>query len=162
MDLAEWIAFGVATIVMGAGVVGTVLPMLPGIPMVWLAMLVFGMVEGFQQVDGVFLTVTLVVAIAAQVAEHYARAWGARRYGAGRAGACGAVLGAVVGLFFLPLGLVLGPFLGALVAELFSGKDLPQSVRAGWGGLVGTLGSVAVNFAVALGMMLAFVARAVV
>ncbi len=87
------------------------------------------------------------------------RAWGARRYGAGQAGTWGAVIGALAGLFFLPLGLLLGPFLGALIGELWAGRSLEDSVRAGWGGLLGTLGSIVVKFAVAVAMTIAFVSK---
>lgn len=156
----EWTVV-VAVAVMVAGIVGTVVPMLPGLPLIWVTLLVFALVEGFDRVDGTFLGVTLLVTVAAEAGEYYVRAWGARRFRAGRAGAWGAVLGALAGLFFLPLGLVLGPFLGALTAELLSGRNLPQALRAGWGGLVGTLGFLPVKLALAIGMTVAFVLRVV-
>lgn len=159
MGLAEWIAFGVAIALMIAGVLGTVIPVLPGLPLIWGTMLVFGIVEGFERIDAGFLWLFLAVTVAAEVADHLARAWGARRYGAGRVGTWGALLGSIVGLFFLPLGLVLGPFLGVLVAELLSGRTLDQSMRAGWGGLIGALGSIAVKLVVGVGMTIAFVVK---
>jgi uncharacterized protein YqgC (DUF456 family) len=155
------IAFIVALAVMLVGVVGTFLPALPGLPLIWLAMLGFGFVEGFREMTPAFLVITLLVVAATQVAEHYARAWGARRFGAGRAGAWGAVIGSIAGLFFMPIGLVLGPFLGALLAELLAGRSGEEAIRAGFGGLVGVLGSVAVNVVVALSLTLAFVLKVV-
>ncbi|MBO8141173.1 MAG: DUF456 family protein [Firmicutes bacterium] len=159
MGIAAWIAFAVALVAMAAGVLGTVLPMLPGIPLIWLTMFLFGLVEGFERVDATFLGMSFAVVVASEVADHLARAWGARRYGAGKGGSWGAVIGALAGLFFLPLGLLIGPFLGALAGELLAGRSLPDSVRAGWGGLVGTLGSMAVKLAVAAGMTAAFVIK---
>ncbi|BAD40722.1 conserved hypothetical protein [Symbiobacterium thermophilum IAM 14863] len=158
----QWIAFAIAVVVMLAGVVGTLIPALPGLPIVFLAMLGYAVVDGFRDITPGFLAVALLVVAATQVAEHYARAWGAKRFGAGRAGAWGAVIGSIVGLFFMPLGLLLGPFLGALLFELVAGRSGSEAVKAGFGGLVGVLGSVVVNVVVALGLTVAFVAKVLI
>jgi len=155
-------AFVVAVAVMVLGVLGTLIPALPGLPLIFLAMLGYGVVEGFREMTAAFLIVSLLVVVLTQVAEHYARAWGARRFGAGKAGAWGAVVGSIVGLFFMPLGLVLGPFLGATLFELIAGRSGGEAVRAGVGGLVGVLGSVAVNLVVALGLTVAFVVKVLI
>ncbi|MFO7273238.1 MAG: DUF456 domain-containing protein [Bacillota bacterium] len=158
----QWAAFAVAVAVMLVGVAGTLIPALPGLPIVFLAMLGYALVEGFREITPGFLAVALLVVVATQVAEHYARAWGAKRFGAGRAGAWGAVIGSIAGLFFMPLGLLLGPFLGALLFELFAGRSGGEAFRAGLGGLVGVLGSVVINVVVALGLTLAFVAKVLI
>lgn len=150
-------AFVIALLAMLVGVAGTFLPGLPGIPLIWLAMLGYGLVEGFQEISWTFLGVSLLVVILSQVAEYYARALGASKFGASRAGAWGAVIGSLVGLFFLPIGLVAGPFLGALVAELLTGRRTDEAVRAGIGSLLGVLASMVVNVLVALGLVIAFV-----
>ena len=155
------VAFVIALLVMLVGVVGTLIPAIPGIPLIYVAMLVYGFVEGFAEMTPTFLVLTLVVVVATQVAEHYAKAWGAQKYGAGRAGTWGAVIGSIVGIFFMPLGLILGPFLGAMLFELVAGRPTKEALKAGWGGLVGVLGSVVVNFIVALGLTLAFVLKVV-
>jgi uncharacterized protein len=151
------LAFILALLVMIAGIVGTLLPALPGIPLIWGAMLVYGLVEKFHDMTPSFLVITFLVVAACQVAEQYARAWGAKKYGAGKAGAWGAVIGSIAGLFFMPIGLVLGPFLGAMLFELIAGRDTKEALKAGWGGLIGVLGSVAVTFIVGLGLTLSFV-----
>lgn len=156
---SEWALFGFVLLIMFVGVMGTVVPVLPGVPLIWIAMLVFAVVEGFARVDATFLVLCLAVVIAAEVADHLARAWGARRFGAGRAGVWGAVIGAILGLFFMPIGLILGPFLGALTGELLAGRTLEESIRAGWGGVVGTLGSMVMKFFVAVGMVMAFLIK---
>lgn len=151
--------FIIALAVMLFGVVGTFMPAVPGLPLIWIAMLGYGFYEGFQQMSPAFLTIGLLVVAATQVAEHYAKAWGAKRFGAGKAGAWGAVIGSIVGLFFMPIGLLLGPFLGALIAELIAGRSSEEAVKAGIGGLVGVLGSVVVNVIVALSLTIAFVLK---
>ncbi len=160
--MAQVIAFVIALIVMLAGIVGTFLPALPGIPLIWLAMLGYGFFEGFKEMTPTFLVITLLVVAATQVAEHYARAWGAQKFGGGKAGAWGAVIGSIVGLFFMPIGLVLGPFLGALIFELVAGRSSEEAVRAGFGGVVGVLGSVVVNVIVALGLTVSFILKVVI
>lgn len=159
MSPVEWSMFGIAVCVMVVGVLGTVVPILPGLPLIWLAMLIYGIIEGFESIDAAFLGLTLAVLIAAEAADYLGRAWGARRFGASRAGALGAVLGSLAGLFFLPLGLFVGPFLGAVIAELLSGRSASASIRSGWGGLIGTLGSMAVKLTVAIGMTIVFVVK---
>lgn len=144
---------------MAVGVAGTVVPVLPGVPLIWLAMLGFGIVDKFQRVDAIFLVITALVVVASEATDYLTRAWGAKRFGAGRAGTWGAVIGAMAGLFFLPLGLLLGPFLGALTGELLSGRSMQESLRAGWGGLIGTLSSIVVKFAVAVALTVAFVVK---
>lgn len=159
MEMAQWIAFVVSLLFMAVGVAGTVVPVLPGVPLIWLAMLGFGIVDKFQRVDATFLVITALVVVASEATDYLTRAWGAKRFGAGRAGTWGAVIGAMAGLFFLPLGLLLGPFLGALTGELLSGRSMQESLRAGWGGLIGTLSSIVVKFAVAVALTVAFVVK---
>jgi Uncharacterized protein conserved in bacteria len=159
VETAQWVAFGVALLFMAVGIAGTVVPVLPGVPLIWLAILGFGFVDKFRHVDTTFLVVTALVVVASEAMDYVTRAWGAKRFGAGHAGTLGAVLGAVAGLFFLPVGLLLGPFLGALIGELLSGRPLEEALRAGWGGLLGTLGSVVVKFVVAVAMTIAFVIK---
>lgn len=157
--MSQTLVFVIALVVMLVGVVGTFIPALPGIPIIWLAMLGYGFYEGFQEMSVTFLVITLLVVLATQVAEHYARAWGAQKFGAGKAGAWGAVIGSIVGIFFMPIGLVLGPFLGALLFELIAGRSGEEAFRAGIGGMVGVLGSVVVNVIVAIGLVLSFVLK---
>lgn len=155
------IAFLVALGVMLVGTLGTFLPSLPGLPLIWLAMLGYGFVEGFREMNPSFLLAALLVVAGSFAAEQYARAWGARRFGAGRAGAWGAIAGSIVGLFFLPLGLVLGPFLGAIAAELLTGRSADEAFRAGWGSLLGVLSSTVVNIILALGLTVAFALKVI-
>lgn len=159
MEIGLWIAFIIAVIVMLVAVAGTVVPVLPGLPLSWLAMLLFGFIEKFERLDARFLAITFAIVIATEAADYFTKAWGARRYGASKAGTWGAVLGGFAGLFFLPVGLLLGPFLGVLIAELLAGRTTDESLRAGWGGLIGTVGSIAIKITVALGITVAFVIK---
>jgi uncharacterized protein YqgC (DUF456 family) len=151
-----------ALLVMFVGLVGTVLPAIPGLPLIWIAILGYAIVDQFRHISGWFLMITLLLVIMTQVAEYLAKAWGARYFGAGRAGTWGAVVGSLIGLFFLPIGLLLGPFVGAMVGELLTGRQFPQAVRAGLGGVVGVLGSIVVNFVMALTLIVSFLFHVIV
>jgi uncharacterized protein len=149
-------ALVLACLVMLAGVAGTVIPALPGLPLIWLAALGYGWYEGFTKITYEYLGWSLVVVVLAAAAEHYARAWGAKRFGATSRGAWGAVIGSIAGLFFLPIGLIVGPFLGAALAEMAGGRPWSEAARAGWGGVVGVLGGVLVNFIIAVALVVSF------
>ena len=84
-----WVAFGVSLLLMAVGVMGTVVPVLPGVPLVWLTMLGFGILDRFQRVDVMFLVVMALVTAAAEVTDYLTRAWGASA-SAGPRGAPGA------------------------------------------------------------------------
>ena len=84
--------------------------------------------------------------ILAHVVDFTAGAMGARKFGASKWGAFGGFVGAIVGLFFFPVGLFLGPVLGALCAEvIFAGRTLGPATRVGWGTLLGTTAGMGQN-----------------
>ncbi|MEW5954277.1 MAG: DUF456 family protein [Bacillota bacterium] len=128
----------VACIFFVAGLVGSILPILPGAPLVWLGMLIYGFFVDFQGLSTAFyiwqgLAVALVFAI-----DYVAGAWGVRRYGGSRNAIIGSLIGAMLGLFmFGPAGIIFGPFVGAVAGELISGKDFDRALRAGIGTLLG-------------------------
>ncbi|HLO03823.1 MAG TPA: DUF456 family protein, partial [Symbiobacteriaceae bacterium] len=125
-----WI-FWLTLAVMLAGLAGTFVPSLPGLPIIWVAALVYAIATGFHAYGWLYLVLTGVVVLLVQVAEQLARAWGAKRFGASKWGGWGAVIGSLIGLFFMPLGLILGPFLGAMLGELIAGRSMEDAVRAG-------------------------------
>ena len=135
------------------GIAGTVLPGLPGAILVLGGLALAAWIDGFQRVGWPTLAVLLALTAAAYALDFAATAIGVRRFGTSWWGVLGAVLGTLGGLFFGPVGLVLGPFVGAFTAELIARRDLRQAGRAGlgaWLGLVlGTLG----RLAIVLGMV---------
>lgn len=147
MTTILWI---LAAVLVVLGIAGTVLPALPGPPLVFLGLLAAAWADGFAKVGPVPLVVLGLLTALTFAVDLGATALGARRFGAGKAAIAGAAVGAVVGLFFGLAGLLLGPFLGAVLGELLSTKDLFRARRAGfgaWVGLVlGTLGKLAIVF----------------
>jgi len=134
-----------------AGLAGSVLPALPGVPLVFGGLLVAAWADDFQRVGWLTLTFLGLLTILSFVIDFTATAMGAKRVGATRLAILGAALGALAGLFLGIPGLILGPFAGAVAGELISHGKLEQAARAGiatWMGLLfGTLAKLALVFA---------------
>lgn len=135
--------YGLAGLLMMTGLAGSVVPALPGIPLIFAGIWLLAGVDRYRHIGLWMLLGIAVVGAAGLSLDLLAGAWGASRAGASRQALWGALLGTVIGLFFGLPGLLLGPFLGALVGELAAGKGVMRSTRVGasaWAGLIfGTL-----------------------
>ncbi|AFZ66161.1 DUF456 domain-containing protein [Deinococcus peraridilitoris] len=128
------------------GVIGTFVPVLPATLIIFLGALAAAFLEDFQRLSWPWLVGIALVTLFASLVDNLAGSWGARKYGGSRAAAWGALLGSLVGLF-LPFGLLIGPALGALTAELlFMRRPLAEAVGSVWGTLVGLLTGIAAKF----------------
>ncbi len=126
------------------GVIGTFLPAIPGTIVVFAGMLLAAWIERFSRVGWIALIVLGVLAVAAVVVDIVAGVLGARRVGASREALIGAALGTVVGIFFGFVGLLIAPFIGAVVGELSSRRQIAPALRVGVGTWIGlALGAVA-------------------
>lgn len=152
---AIFMLLAVALVVVG--VVGTVLPALPGAPLVFLGLLLAAWVHDFEKVGWVTLTVLAVLTALTFVVDFMAASLGAKRVGASWAALAGAALGMIVGLFFSIPGLILGPFVGAVVGEYLARKDWAQARRVGVGTWIGMLIGIAGKLALIFTMVGIFV-----
>lgn len=130
-------------IVLGAvcmllGLLGCVLPALPGPPVSYVGLLLLHCTDRIQ-FSLTEMLVLLLLVIVAQVLDYFIPILGSKYSGGTRWGSWGAFVGSVVGLFFLPAGLFLGPFLGAVVGELLGAADLARALKSGIGALAGFL-----------------------
>lgn len=134
----------IAAILVIVGLVGIVLPLLPGVAFVFLGFLLAAWADGFQRVGAVTLAILGLLTALAIAADFLASALGAKRMGASPRAVLGATLGAIAGIFFGIPGLVLGPFIGAVAGELSANRQLLHAGRAGLGTWLGLLvGSIA-------------------
>lgn len=151
------LTWALAAVLVVGGIIGLIVPALPGPLLLFAGLWVAAWAEGFVFVGAKTLVALAVMAALASLADFVAGAFGARRYGASPRSVTGAALGALVGLFFGLPGLLLGPFIGALLGELSTRAGLVAAGRAGWGatiGLVlGTAAKIALGFAM-LGLFL--------
>ena len=146
-----------AAILIIAGLVGTVLPALPGLPLVFAGMLVAAWSDHFERIGGWTIAILAVLTLVSIAVDIGATALGARRVGAGKAAMFGAALGTLVGAFFSIPGLILGPFIGAMAAELLRGRELAHASKIGLGTWIGLAVGTAFKIALAFAMLGVFV-----
>jgi uncharacterized protein len=158
MTVASWI---VAILLIGVGVAGTVLPALPGIPLIFAGVLLAAWIEDFERIGMFTITVLGVLAVIGVVIDYVAAAMTARRAGASRQGVVGAAIGTLAGIFTGLWGLVFMPLVGAVVGELIANKDALSAGRIGLATWMGLLIAAAIKVALAFTMVGVFVAALV-
>ena len=122
---------GLALVVMLIGLVGSILPVLPGTPIVLATAIGHRLYFGAASINNAVLIALVVLTVVSLLFDFLATALGAKRFGATWRGAVGAVIGGVIGLFFSLPGIILGPFLGAMLFELLGGKEFKIAAKAG-------------------------------
>ena len=138
------------------GLAGTLLPALPGTPIMLAGMALMAWLNGFARIGyGTLLGLTALTLLA-QFLDFIATAEGARRFGAGRGAILGATLGLLVGLFFGIPGMLLGPFLGAVIGHRLGEATLDDSVRAGVGASIGVLVGTVAKVVIGVAMLVWF------
>ncbi len=142
-----------ATILVLAGLIGLLLPVLPGPPLLFAGLLVAAWAEDFAYVGAGWLAVLAALAVLTYAVDFAATALGAKRFGASKRAVVGAAVGAVVGLFFGLPGILLGPFIGAVIGELTAQRELRDAGRAGVGATLGLALGVAFKLALAFSML---------
>lgn len=139
MTVEQVIGFVLALLLMGAGLVGCVVPGLPGTPLVLGAAVLHRIYFGASSVGNAALALLVGLALLALLLDYLASVLGARALGATWRGMVGAIAGLACGLLAGPVGVVIGPFLGATGLEMLSGRDIKQASRAGLGAFLGLL-----------------------
>ena len=118
------------------GIAGTLLPVLPGIPLSYLGILLLHFSEKIQFTSE-FLIFWAIMVIIVSLLDFYIPIWGTKKFGGSKRGIWGCVLGMAVGIFLGPWGIILGPFAGAVIGELSSGKQSKAALKAGFGSFLG-------------------------
>ncbi|MGH8216634.1 MAG: DUF456 domain-containing protein [Rhodanobacteraceae bacterium] len=143
----------IAGIIIVAGFIGSLLPNLPGIPVMFGGMLLAAWVGHFAKIPVWVIVFLGLLAAFSILFDFLAGTWGAKRYGASKAAAWGALLGTIIGLFFGIPGIILGPFVGAVVGQLASGSRVEHAARVGVGTWIGLLIGTAIKLATAFMML---------
>lgn len=129
---------GLSIICLVIGLLGCILPMLPGPPLAYVGLLLLHATE-YAQFSSTQLWSCLFAVIVVQILDYITPILGSKYSGGTKWGNWGCVIGTIMGVFFLPLGIIIGPFIGAIAGELLGGRGLSQAMKAGLGSLVGFL-----------------------
>lgn len=143
----------IAAALVGIGLIGTVLPALPGLPLVFGGMLLAAWAGDFQEINVWVIVLLGLLTLVSFAVDFWATAHGARRVGASRKAVVGAILGTFAGLLFMPIGLFVGPFVGALAGELLHGRELHQAAKVGFGTWMGIVLAVVLKLGLAFAML---------
>ena len=151
MDFLWWL---IAIVLMAVGLIGTVLPLLPGTVIILAAAIIHQVMVGPEKSLGWWNIAGLaVLTVLSYALEFGAGYFGAKRFGATKWGAFGATIGMIAGLFYPFPGLLVGPLIGAIAGELIAGKRLVGAGRAGWGTVLGNLAGILGKLTIALAMV---------
>ena len=146
----EWIWITLGIILTVAGLVGCILPLIPGPPLVYAAVMIaqYTLDKPFTTQ---FMVVWLVLVFVVVLLDYYVPIWGTRKFGGSKSGVWGSTIGLIVGLFFFPpFGIIAGPFIGAVVGELLTGNDMQRALRSGLGSFLGFITGTIMKLAVSL------------
>lgn len=157
--MSEIIALIIASICFLIGLLGTLLPVLPGAPLIWLGMLLYGLIAGFDQLGLFFMITQAIFALSVMAVDYFFSAMGSRYFGGSKAAFWGAAAGLFFGLFFFPFGLILGPFLGATLADILFKRRTEDALRSGIGATLGFLGALPIKLIIEVVMIVWFLTR---
>lgn len=139
-------------ILMLVGIVGSFLPVLPGPPLSWIGLLLLYLTKAVPD-NWWVLGITLVIALVVSVLDYVIPAAGTKKFGGSKAGMWGSIIGLLVAIFFPvlgPFGIIIWPFVGALVGELSSNSDQKRAWKAAFGSFIGFLTGTFLKFMIAV------------
>lgn len=137
--MVEWLMLFMGALLCLAGIIGSFLPVIPGPPLSFVAILLLHFSGTENRVSYTLLAILLLFTIIITMLDYVIPIWGTKKFGGTKYGIWGSTIGLIVGLFFGPIGIVLGPFLGALIGEMYAGSDSSSALRSAWGSLLGFL-----------------------
>ncbi len=158
MTTTLWI---VAVLLIVVGIAGTVLPALPGVPLIFGGVLLAAWIDDFQRISVVTVVVLAILAVLGIIIDYVAAAVSAKRAGASKEGMIGAAIGTIAGIFTGLWGLLFMPLLGAAAGEFIAHKDMFRAGKVGVATWFGLLVATAVKLAIAFTMVGVFVAALV-
>ena len=148
--LAFWL---VALLLVGTGLIGLFLPVLPGAPLIFAGLVIAAWAEDFHYAGLWTVVLLAIITLLTLGVDFWATIFGAKKFGASKRAVIGALIGLGIGIFLGFPGIIFGPFIGAVVGELSAQKNLKQATRAGVGATIGLVLGAAIKLALALTMI---------
>jgi len=138
------------------GIIGCLVPVLPGPPLSWAGLIVLHLTR-FADLSQNLLIILGIVAVLVTVLDYVVPIWGTKKFGGSKYGVRGATVGLIIGLFFGPPGIIIGPFIGAVVGELIFKDDLKYALKAGFGSLLGFMTGIGLKLATSFAITFYFI-----
>jgi uncharacterized protein YqgC (DUF456 family) len=157
MSLLGILLFVIALTIMLVGLAGVIIPVLPGVPLIFASAVLYGILTGFEDISFHVILILGGFTAVALVVDYMANFLSVKKMGGSIAGAIGAVLGLVVGVFFGLVWIIVLPFVFAVTLELIAGREANQALKSGIGSLVGLVFGGLTRFVIGCVMMGIFV-----
>jgi uncharacterized protein YqgC (DUF456 family) len=154
--MSDYILLILSIIFMVIGIIGCLVPVLPGPPLSYLGLILLHL-SRFGQFSTPFLISLAAITVLVTLLDYIVPVWGTKRFGGSKYGTRGATVGLIIGFFLGPLGIVLGPLIGAFVGEMIFRDDIGYALKAGLGSLIGFLTGIGLKLAASFAMTFYFV-----
>jgi uncharacterized protein YqgC (DUF456 family) len=161
MGIEQVIGLSIAVIIMFIGLAGSILPGIPSTPLVLAAAVAHKLYFGATGPAWWVVAILVLITALSLLMDYLTTVYGAKKLGATWRGAVGAIVGALVGIFFNVPGIILGPFIGAMAFEMAGGRTVKESSRAGLGATLGLLAGAIGKVACCVAMMTLFIANVI-
>ena len=149
MDFLNILALLLTCLLFVVGLIGTVVPVMPGVILIYSGLMIYGLFTGFSELSVSFFIVQGLATILVLGVDYLATALGAKKFGASTYAIWGAVIGLLTGTIVMGLpGVIFGPFIGAFIGELIKGSDLKKSLFTSMGTLIGLLGGIIIKLTI--------------
>jgi uncharacterized protein len=144
--MTDYLLLALGIILMILGIIGCLVPVLPGPPLSFLGLLALHFTK-FGDFSTLILLILGGVALAVTIFDLIVPLWGTKKFGGSKYGSRGATIGLIIGFFLGPIGIILGPFMGAFAGEMIFKDDVKYAIRAGFGSLLGFLTGIGLKLA---------------
>jgi uncharacterized protein YqgC (DUF456 family) len=144
MDIFLYILAGICII---AGIIGCIMPGLPGPPVSYLGIFLLNFTTAID-FSTQYLIITFLLVVIVQILDYYIPIWATKKFGGSKKGVWGSIIGLIAGFLFPPYGIIIGPFAGAVIGELIDGKQTMKALKSGLGSFIGFLLGTAAKFAI--------------
>ncbi len=151
-----------AAVCVVVGAIGTIAPVLPGVPLAWLGLLILKFVPSVKDEISWFLVVLLgIITIVVTVLDNVLPLWGTKKMGGNKKVVWGATIGLLFGFFLGPWGIIFGPFVGAFLGGLLSGTKFLQAFKHASGAFIGYISGLVVKL-ISVGLIVFFFVKALI
>ena len=135
------------------GIVGSFIPVIPGPVTAWLGILLLNLTTAVE-FNLNFILITLTVAVSVGILDYIIPILGVKKLGGTRSGQIGTTVGLIVALIILgPIGIIIGPYMGALLGEMSTKKSFQDSIKPAFGSFVGVIAGSVIKFLISLSFL---------